>query len=394
MVVLTRRAGTVVVVTSPQPHGPYPRRAYVGPSSFGPRWGHTHSGVPVAPRHAAAPPQYPRQPGPAWGHYGAPPAQTPYPAPPGYQPWQQPPRRRSGSAWWLALPIVVVALMVGYFALTRGALVVPGQVAGEDVAYVNEDYAVPATGEGPTQIVDTRDNPSVLTDSPFYDRPVPVPVRCEPADVTDLSDAAELQRRSSDMSECLTKTFGPALEASGFEAYQPRVLVYSTQGTTPCGELELPGAFYCGANQGIYLSADVAKLGGRNLAGVDYVLAHEYAHNVQGRTGILIQRVYEQRKATDEARELEVSRRLETQADCLAASFVTSVSESLGYTDRERSLIVDAARSVGDDMFLPPEELPSTHGVSASRQLWTERGFAATSFGDCNTFVAPADEVR
>lgn len=393
MVVLTRRAGTVVDVTSPQPHGPYPRRAYVGPSSFGPRWGHTHPGTPVAPRHAAPQPQYHRRPGPAWGHYGTPPAQTPYPAPPGYQPWQQPPRRRSGSAWWLALPIVVVALMVGYFSLTRGALVVQ-EVAGEDVAYVNEDYAVPASGEGPTQIVDTRDNPSVLTDSPFYDQPVPVPVRCEPADVTNLSDAAELQRRSSDMSECLTKTFGPALEASGFEAYQPRVLVYSTEGTTPCGELELPGAFYCGANQGIYLSADVAKLGGRNLAGVDYVLAHEYAHNVQGRTGILIQRVYEQRKATDEARELEVSRRLETQADCLAASFVNSVSESLGYTDRERGLIVDAARSVGDDMFLPPEELPSTHGVSASRELWTERGFSATRFGDCNTFIAPADEVR
>jgi uncharacterized protein len=249
-------------------------------------------------------------------------------------------------------------------------------------------------GEGPAQVVDSQDNPALLTENPFYEQPVPIPVRCEPYEVTDVRDKDELQRRSTDLSECLTRTFGPALEASGFDAYQPRVLVYAGEGTTPCGDLEMPGAFYCGANQGIYLSADVGRLAGSTQTGVDYVLAHEYAHNVQGRTGILIQRIYEQRKASEGGLELEVNRRLETQADCLAASFVSSVSDSVGYTERDRALVIAAARSVGDDQFLPPEELPSTHGVSDSRQLWTERGLAASTFGDCNTFVAPSEEVR
>ncbi|NLE98912.1 MAG: hypothetical protein GX596_13130 [Propionibacterium sp.] len=318
--------------------------------------------------------------------------QLQWPPPQFQQPqWQPPAPKRSGSAWWLVLPLVVLGLMVGYYALTQGA---DDTATVDGVDYLHEDYAVPAVGEGPTQVVDTLDNPAALTDNPLYVQPVPIPVRCEPSDVTNVRDTAELQRRMDELSECLTRTFGPALEASGFQAYQPRVLVYDSAGVTPCGDLDMPNAFYCGANQGIYLSADLYRIAGTHQSRIDYVMAHEYAHNVQGRTGILIQRVYEQRKAVSEAGELEVNRRLETQADCLAASFVTSVADSVGYTDADRQEILSAARSVGDDQFLPPEDLPSTHGTSASRALWTERGFGATVFGDCNTFVAPADEVR
>lgn len=320
------------------------------------------------------------------------PWQQPGGLPPQFQPpqWQPPRRKKSGSAWWLALPIVVVGLMLGYLALTQGS-----DVAGPSgVDYVNEDYTVPAVGEGPTQVVDTRDNPAMLTDSPLYAQPVPIPVRCEATDMDDVRDKDELQRRMNELTECLTRTFGPALEAAGFEAYQPRVLVYDTTGSTPCGELDMPNAFYCGANQGIYLSADLYRIAGTHQSRIDYVMAHEYAHNVQGRTGILIQRVYEQRKATSEGGELEVNRRLETQADCFAATFISSVAESIGYTDEDRDQIIRAARSVGDDQFLPPEDLPATHGTSASRELWTTRGFAAELFGDCNTFLAPASEIR
>lgn len=395
-----------------QAPGPYPQRGYGASSTFGPQWGQAPAPQPrpgfaqtpgprQQPQQAQQPyrPQYPppqrqpqyqpQQPQQQWGGQG--PQQHPgQPGPQGYQSWQQPrpPKRKSGSALWLALPVVVVALMVGYYALSRG------NSPQETVAYVNEEYVVPAAGTGPKQVVDTFDDPDVLTKNKLYEEPIAVPVRCEPASVEDIRDEDQLQARMTDLAECLTRSFGPAIEAAGYEPYQPRVLVYSTVNNTPCGELEMPGAFYCGANQGIYMSTDISRIAGKDLARLDYVMAHEYAHNVQGRTGILVQRIYAQRAASSKSMGLEINRRLETQADCLAATFVASAGDSLGYGDEDRQQIVDAARRVGDDRFMPPEELPGGHGVSDSRQLWVERGFDASLFQECNTFVAPADEVR
>lgn len=289
--------------------------------------------------------------------------------------------------------MLVLALMVGYLLLSRDVPALPEQpsVKGE---YVNEDYAIPAVGSGPAEIEDSLGDPTVLTDNGLYSEPVPAPVRCDPPDVSDVDDKLQLQSRMTSLSECLTKTFGPALEEAGYIAYQPRVLVYDTGGSTPCGELEPVGAFYCGANQGIYLSHDLSLLAGDDVAGLDYVFAHEYAHNLQGRAGILVQRIHEHRSAVGVEEENEVNRRLETQADCFAGSFFTSVEESIGYTEADKDYITDVARSVGDDQFLPPEELPSTHGTSASRELWLTRGLAAKEYGECNTFVAPLHEVE
>lgn len=314
------------------------------------------------------------------------------------QTWQVPPAPRStkkgGSKWWLLLPFLVLGLMVGYFILSRDVPNPPPSRPAVEVTYVNEDYAAPAMGTGPTEIEDSFGDPSVLTSNDLYMQTVPTPVRCEPPEVSDVTDKRELQSRMANLSECLTKTFGPALEDAGYVAYQPRVVVYDTTGTTPCGPLEPVGAFYCGANQGIYVASDISTLAGSDVVGIDYVFAHEYAHNLQGRAGILAQRIHEHRSAAGVAEENEVNRRLETQADCLAGSFFKSAEESVGYTAGDKSYIVDVARSVGDDQFLPPEELPSTHGTSASRELWVTRGFDAVDYGDCNTFVAPVDEIE
>lgn len=313
---------------------------------------------------------------------------------PGFQPqWQPPRRRRSGSAWWILLPVVVLGMMVGYFGLSSGEDPV-ATGPGETAEYVNEDYLVPGVGEGPTQVVDTYDDPMALTENAFYQQEVPVPIRCEAAALDDVRDKTQLEARMTDLSDCLTRAFGPALEDSGFEPYQPRVIVFDTEGSSPCGSLEGPGAFFCGANQVIYVSADLSRLTGDSVAALDYVMAHEYGHNVQGRNGILVQRIYEQEKSYSEPEQLEVNRRLETQADCLAGTFILSATQALGYTDGDYGDIVAAARSVGDDQILPPEELPSEHGTSASRELWVERGLTAEEYAACNTFVAPASEVE
>ncbi len=304
-----------------------------------------------------------------------------------------PPRRRGGTWLWVLLPATVLAVMVGYLVLTHQSGSSGDGTGDADVTYVNEEYTVPGADQGPTTVVDPLDDPSVLDRNPFYAQTVPVPVRCEADDVTDLSSTSQLAERLSDLSECLTRTFGPALEDAGFEAFQPRVTVYQGEGGEgPCGELPRQNAFFCAINQRIYFAQDLGDLVSKDLAAWDYVMAHEYAHNVQGRTGILVQRHYSARSAHSKAEALEVNRRLEVQADCLAGSFIRSGEHSLGYGASDRRRIVRTAERTGDD--IAGDNSPGTHGRSANRVLWTERGLEARTYEDCNTFVAPEEEVR
>lgn len=255
--------------------------------------------------------------------------------------------------------------------------------------YQHEDYAVPAVGAGPVQVYDPYDDSSLLDANPFYEQQVPRPIRCDATEVDDVRDRAQLQARSTDMMECLTKLYGPTLEDAGFEAYHPRALVYEGTGSSPCGDLEPIGAFYCPANQSIYVSAEISELTNTYVAALDFVIAHEYSHNVQGRNGQLLQRYYEQEKAASSDEVNEVNRRLETQADCYAASAMDAMWESLGYKSDDEWVFEALADVVGD-----PPSGGGTHGVPESRALWSARGYDADRYGVCNTFVAPSDEVR
>ena len=328
------------------------------------------------------------QPGPNPG--GPPFASGQYP--PAY-PWPKP-KKQSGGAWWLALPVVVLGLMVGYFALTQqsGAKPTNGTKTndGKEVVYVNEEYEVPRAGQGPSKPVDPFNDPDLLDKNKFYEQKVPKPVRCEAEDA-DMGDTKAVEKRLQELSECLTRTFGPPLEAAGYQSYQPRVVVFEgSGGKTPCGELESHNAFFCAGNQGIYFSADLGEVIGNNQTVWDYVMAHEYGHNVQGRNGILLQRIYAQQDASSDDEKFEINRRLEVQADCLAATFINSNAESMGYDERDFKTVEKAARRVGD----PADAEKPAHGRSDSRGLWTKRGLEATTYQECNSFVAPAGEVK
>lgn len=384
---------------APQWGNPYARQA----GQPGQQWGAPTPGQPGPQRQPFPQQQFgqpqqfqpggfdPRyQPGP---NPGGPPF-APGQYPPAY-PWP-PAKKKSGNLWWLALPVVVLGMMMGYFVLTqasKGPGTGGGGTPGDDneVVYVNEEYQVPGAGQGPSEVVDSYNDPSLLDQNEFYKQKVPEPVRCEAADVSDVHNVAELEKRLQDLSECLTRTFGPPLEAAGYEPYQPRVMVYEGNGgNSPCGELEPQNAFFCGANQGIYFSADLVDVIGDDQTVWDYVMAHEYGHNVQGRNGILVQRHYSMRDAKSKPEAFELNRRLEVQADCFAASFIQSTTVSLGYDSGDHRSVVNAAKSVGD----PPDADEPLHGVSASRGLWAERGLKASTYQECNTFVAPSSEVK
>lgn len=298
----------------------------------------------------------------------------------------------------MALPLVVVALMAGYRVLTAGdggTDVANPEASSSTVAvdYVNDDYIVPGVGQGPAEVFDPWDQPELLAENPLFDQPVAVPVQCRATPLSDVRSARALERRMDQLTECLTRVHGPALLAAGFEPYRPRALTYSGEGESPCGRLYEGGAFFCPANQAIYMSTGISRVVGAEPMAIDYVIAHEYSHNVQGRNGALLQIYYERSRVQGEEQEAQLERQIETQADCFAGAFLHSVSQSLGYGDEDRALAVESAGGVGDDQF-EGDGSPGTHGVAASRMLWMERGLNARSYADCNTFVAPASEVR
>ncbi|MEZ4330769.1 MAG: neutral zinc metallopeptidase [Myxococcota bacterium] len=159
------------------------------------------------------------------------------------------------------------------------------------------------------------------------------------------------------------------------------------------GQREM-GPFYCPADQKVYV--DLAfyddlrqRFGAPGDFAQAYVLAHEIGHHVQSLTGIERQIRGEQRARPSAANALSV--RMELQADCLAGVW--------GHTAGQRGILepgdieegLRAAAAIGDDRIqrmsgrgVHPESF--THGSSAERRKWLERGLERGNVEDCDTF--------
>lgn len=309
-------------------------------------------------------------------------------------------------------PPILLGALIGAGLLLAGMLVYalftggdPEQV-GPD--YRNEDYEVPTvTNNPPVLPAPTTDEElfAYLEENPLYEQNMPVPVRCEISlddGVHSLTDE-ELEERLATFVGCLTRAWGPTLEAAGFEAYTPRVTVYPAGGTvnTQCGTAESMNAFYCGGDQNLYLAPDIARVLSPEIAServlFELIMAHEYGHALQGRTAIFISsRLVEVQAPEDVA--LEFSRRVEVQADCLAGLGLQSLGEGMGFTQEDLSAIPAISNDIGDDVLRQrfggdPTEV-GNHGLGENRQLWATRGLSDTDISVCNTWVAPTEEVR
>jgi predicted metalloprotease len=120
-----------------------------------------------------------------------------------------------------------------------------------------------------------------------------------------------------------------------------------------------------------------------------YVIAHEIGHHVQRLLGIEADVRREQEADPDRANDLSV--RMELQADCLAGVW--------GFTARQRGLLepgdlregLDAAAAIGDDRLQRQggqrvDRESWTHGSSAQRVEWFQRGFDSGDPENCDTF--------
>lgn len=322
---------------------------------------------------------------------GAPQQQlSPYGFPPG-----RPPRRRRSPFGLLLLAAIGVGL-----AMMAGTTVSGVSSPPPEGTYQNEDYRVPPPDATPPPLPqpETYDEAeTLLTANSFYDQTVPAPVRCnqDPIDVAQATDRA-LETHFESLMECLVRVWQPPVEAARWQIVRPTVTIYGRQITTKCGSSEV-NAFYCGADQQVYYSNlldNSVPVVARNPWAADVVMAHEFAHALQARTGILISSSAISQQSADESTQLEYSRRLETQADCFSAIFMRSVATSLGIQQADVASVLDVYTAVGDDTLSGRANIEGNHGLGRSRHYWGETGFDTNEVGRCNTYTAESRLVR
>lgn len=341
----------------------------------------------------ASPPQ---QPGygrvPVGPGFGGP--QTGLPAYGPRPPIPTPPRRRS------PLGGVLLGLIVLTVIAMAGLVLANMTTTDNQTAYQNDDFRVPPPDLSPPPIprpTTEAEAEAFLTRNPFYDQTTPIPVRCnsQPINVRSASDE-QLEAHFDGLMECLVRVWQPPVEQAQFTIVRPSVTIYGSEITTKCGTSEV-NAFYCSADQQIYYSnqlADYVSIVARDKWAADVVMAHEFGHALQGRTGILISSAALGQLSGQKTTELDFSRRLETQADCFSGMFLRAVSRSLGIQQADVDGILATYRAVGDDKLSGDPGVVGNHGTAASREFWGSTGLGTSDVGDCNTYVAPARQVR
>lgn len=184
--------------------------------------------------------------------------------------------------------------------------------------------------------------------------------------------------------------------ANGGGEYRDAKLVLFREGVrSACGTApSAVGPFYCPGDEKVYVDLSFydelkQRFGAPGDFAQAYVLAHEIGHHVQNITGTA-QKVRQAQRSNPGAQN-QLSVRMELQADCYAGVW--------GHATKQRNILeagdvdeaLNAAASIGDDRLqkmgrgqVSPESF--THGTSAQRKEWFQRGFESGDVNACNTF--------
>jgi uncharacterized protein len=193
------------------------------------------------------------------------------------------------------------------------------------------------------------------------------------------------------------KTWERLLPEYGTPYRHAKLVLFRDETSSSCGLAQsATGPFYCPADEKVYIDLGFydelrAKFGAPGEFAQAYVLAHEIGHHVQKLLGISDQVRGLQQSNPARANPLSVN--LELQADCFAGIWA--------HTTAQRNLIersdvqsgIQAAAAVGDDRlqrmtrgYVSPDSF--THGSSAQRVEWFERGLENGEISACNTFAS------
>ena len=188
--------------------------------------------------------------------------------------------------------------------------------------------------------------------------------------------------------------WSPLLTEKGISFEPATLTVYNYETPTGCGEGQASaGPFYCPEDDRIYLDLaffnDLAqRFGAPGEFAQAYVIAHEYGHHIQNLLGL-----FQQHGGASAGAQGDSVRR-ELQADCYAGvwAYHTNAQFRILQTGDVAGGL-RAAAAVGDDTlekesqgYVVPDSF--THGTSAQRVRWFNRGLAEGRMQDCDTFSA------
>ncbi len=300
--------------------------------------------------------------------------------PPGRPPY--PPRRRSGrSGGWIALLVVVVFLIAG--GLVRNAINTGSNANDASGPTPSLTFAP----DGKTGPAETGANPLLADPNATL-----VPDRCAYSPWGTQVDAARKFFESA--ASCLEAAWKPVLQKANLPFQPPALNVSATTAgiTTPCtGSTSNFAAFYCPANKTIYMPISQLQTDFFKNNWVVYlsVFAHEYGHHVQAMSGILRKANSDRADAGPRStRGLELSRRVELQANCFDGMYLSSSSNGGSLSDAQLTTARKDAYGRGDqtgDM--------RDHGTAENGGQWFEAGLDHNRAARCNTFTAPASAV-
>jgi predicted metalloprotease len=176
------------------------------------------------------------------------------------------------------------------------------------------------------------------------------------------------------------------------------MVVYRGQIQTGCGNgSAAQGPFYCPEDQKLYIDLgfydelEQTFHSPGNFAQA-YVIAHEVGHHVQKLLGIS-DKVDAMRGRSDYN---QYSVRLELQADYFAGVWANHSKKYLERGDIESAM--RAANNIGDDAIqlqtqgrIVPHSF--THGTSAQRMRWFQKGLESGRIEDGDTFSIPYSDL-
>lgn len=310
-------------------------------------------------------------------------------------PWPQPPAPAPGgrNVAKKVLGILLVFSAVALLAFVALLLLNRGP------SYEYEDYEAPPVSDTQPDELDFPANEDeawkILRENPIYLAVTPDQVNCGivPIERGTLSDQ-ELQDRLNEFSACLMRVFERPLAEQGITTFRPLITVYSGEVVTACGTV--PGdeynAFYCPADQMLYYHAHLSDVLPTLLTrlGIEVVLAHEFAHFMQGRSGITASRHLLRSGMTHEE-QLAQTRRSEGQADCWAGQWIRANTTALEVDQATVDGLAVLFESIGD---APNDPEHRDHGAPETRVAWFAKGLGSQEMGTCNTWVVPDEEVR
>ncbi|MBP2187987.1 neutral zinc metallopeptidase [Nocardia goodfellowii] len=304
-----------------------------------------------------------------------PPPRPPMPPPMPYGPSggaPRPPRKRGGGG--------VLALLLAVIVLVTGGLVLVAVRTGDD--------SRPAAAEESPGSTEAATNP-LLTDEDA----TLLPAKCGYTAWSAEVDTARTFFETA--ASCLEDAWKPLLAKENLPFEAPTLNVSaSTEGiTTPCtGTTSSFAAFYCPANKTIYmpisqLQTEIFK---NNWVVYLSVFAHEYGHHIQAMSGILRRANAERVDAgVRSTRGLELSRRVELQAQCFNGMYLGSANKGGALSTAQMNVAKRDANGRGDG----PTDARD-HGTAENSGNWFEIGVDKNRTFHCNTFTAPAGAVN